>query len=288
MKNEIVIYNSGEINLKVSVDKDTIWLATEDIARLFDVQRPAIVKHIGNIYKTNELSKSLTCSILEQVAKDGKKRKKNYYNLDMIISVGYRVNSMKATQFRIWATQVLKSYITKAYVINSERITHQRFKELENDVVELKGKVDNISKSLEKQTLKPKQEVFFNGQVFDAYTFVSNIVKTAKKSIILIDNYIDDTVLTHFTKRKKGVNFTIYTKNISKQLLLDIKKHNEQYPTVKAIKFGDAHDRFLIIDEKEVYHFGASLKDLGKKWFAVSKMDISSVKVLDKVKLIES
>jgi len=288
MKNEIVIYNSGEINLKVSVDKDTIWLATEDIARLFDVQRPAIVKHIGNIYKTNELSKSLTCSILEQVTKDGKKRKKNYYNLDMIISVGYRVNSMKATQFRIWATQVLKSYITKAYVINSERITHQRFKELENDVVELKGKVDNISKSLEKQTLKPKQEVFFNGQVFDAYTFVSNIVKTAKKSIILIDNYIDDTVLTHFTKRKKGVNFTIYTKNISKQLLLDIKKHNEQYPTVKAIKFSDAHDRFLIIDEKEVYHFGASLKDLGKKWFAVSKMDISSVKVLDKVKLIES
>ena len=286
MKNEIVIYNSGEINLKVSVDKDTIWLATEDIARLFDVQRPAIVKHIGNIYKTNELSKSLTCSILEQVTKDGKKRKKNYYNLDMIISVGYRVNSMKATQFRIWATQVLKSYITKAYVINSERITHQRFKELENDVVELKGKVDNISKSLEKQTLKPKQEVFFNGQVFDAYTFVSNIVKTAKKSIILIDNYIDDTVLTHFTKRKKGVNFTIYTKNISKQLLLDIKKHNEQYPTVKAIKFSDAHDRFLIINEKEVYHFGASLKDLGKKWFAVSKMDISSVKVLDKVKLI--
>ncbi len=128
------------------------------------------------------------------------------------------------------------------------------------------------------------QEIFFNGQVFDAYTFVSDIIKTAKKSIILIDNYIDDTVLTHFTKRKKRVTFTIYTKNISKQLQLDIKKHNAQYPAVKLIKFEDTHDRFLIIDDKEIYHFGASLKDLGKKWFAVSKMDISSVKVLDRVK----
>ena len=173
----IIIYQNGEIELKVSVEKDTIWLSAEDIAMLFDVQRPAIVKHIGNIYKTNELLKVSTCSILEQVAKDGKKRKKNYYNLDVIISVGYRVNSIRATQFRIWATSVLKQYIYRGYAINSEKITHQRFKELEKDVSILKFKVKDISIA-----------------------------------------------------------------------------------------------------------FGASLKDLGKKWFAFSKMNISSVKVLDKLK----
>ncbi len=279
----IVIYQSGEIELRVSVNKETIWLNTDDIAMLFDVQRPAIVKHIGNIYKTNELSKISTCSILEQVTKDGKKRKKNYYNLDVIISVGYRVNSIRATQFRIWATSVLKQYIYQGFSINSEKITHQRFKELENEVSILKHKVNDISKAVESETIKPNQGIFFNGQVFDAYTFVSGLIRSAKKSIILIDNYIDDTVLTHFTKRNKGVKFTIFTKNISKQLKLDIKKHNEQYKVVEVKEFKDAHDRFLIIDEKEVYHFGASLKDLGKKWFAFSKMDKSSVTILNKI-----
>jgi hypothetical protein len=280
----IIIYQSGEIEIQISVDNDTIWLSTENISKLFDVQRPAIVKHIGNIYKTNELSRDLTCSILEQVAKDGKKRKQNFYNLDVIISVGYRVNSIKATQFRIWATSILKEYINKGYAVNSEKITHQRFKDLEKDVSELKQKVNIISNSVEDKSIKPNQDIFFKGQIFDAYTFVSDLVRTAKNSIILIDNYIDDTVFTHFSKREKNVSFTILTKNISKQLSLDVKKHNEQYPSVDVKAFKDAHDRFLIIDEKEIYHFGASLKDLGKKWFAFSKMDISSVKVLDKLK----
>ncbi len=283
MKKNIVIYKSGEIELKVSVDKETIWLNTEDIAMLFDVQRPAIVKHIGNIYKTKELSKTLTCSILEQVTKDGKKRKKNYYNLDVIISVGYRVNSVKATKFRIWATSVLKQYIYQGYTINGDKITHQRFKELENDVSILKHQVNDISKALENKSIKFNQGVFFNGQVFDAYAFVSDLIRSAKKSIILIDNYIDDTVLTRFTKRKKGVTVTIFTKNISKQLKLDVEKHNEQYEPVTIKVFKDAHDRFLIIDKKEVYHFGASLKDLGKKWFAFSKMDAGSVTILNSI-----
>jgi prophage antirepressor-like protein len=284
----IIIYQNGEIEIKVSVDNDTIWLSADSIAKLFDVQRPAIVKHISNIYKTNELSKISTCSILEQVAKDGKKRKKNYYNLDMIISVGYRVNSIRATQFRIWATSVLKRYIFQGFAINTEKITHQRFKELENDVLLLKHKVNDISKTIEDKSIKPRQGVFFNGQIFDAYTFVSDIIKTAKQSIILFDNYIDDTVLIQFTKRRKNVTFTVYTKNISKQLQLDIKKHNEQYPPIEIKVFKKAHDRFLVIDEKDVYHFGASLKDLGKKWFAFSKMDVSSVKILDRIKQIQS
>jgi hypothetical protein len=154
---------------------------------------------------------------------------------------------------------------------------------IENNVHTLAEKVNNIDLQIN-TTLPPKQDIFFNGQIFDAYTFVSDLIRTAKTLIILIDNYIDDNVLTHFIKRKKGVSFTIFTKTISKQLSLDIKKHNEQYQTVEAKEFKEAHDRFLIIDEKEVYHFGASLKDLGKKWFVFSKMDISSVKVLDKIR----
>ena len=280
MNKDIIIYKSGEIELKVSVEKDSIWLDTEDIAKLFDVQRPAIVKHIGNIYKTNELQKNATCSILEQVAKDGKNRKKNYYNLDMIISVGYRVNSIRATQFRIWATKILKQYINQGFVINTEKITHQRFKELEADVSMLKNKVDDISKTIKDKNLPPNQGIFFNGQVFDAYKFVSDLIRSANKSVILIDNYIDDTVLTLFTKREKGVKFIIFTKSVSKQLKLDIKKHNKQYEAIDIKIFKNAHDRFLIIDQKEVYHIGASLKDLGKKWFAFTKLNKNTVSQL--------
>ena len=166
------------------------------------------------------------------------------------------------------------------------RLSNIEQKQIANDVKlnDTDNKIDSILKALEDKSIKPKQDIFFNGQIFDAYTFVSDLVRTAKNSIILIDNYIDDTVFTHFSKREKNVSFTILTKNISKQLSLDVKKHNEQYPSVEVKVFKDAHDRFLIIDEKEIYHFGASLKDLGKKWFAFSKMDISSVKVLDKLK----
>ncbi|NOX16812.1 MAG: virulence RhuM family protein [Chlorobi bacterium] len=285
MKQEqaVIIYKSGEIELKVSVDKETIWLSAENIAKLFDVQRPAIVKHIGNIYRTNELSKNLTCSVLEQVAKDGKKRKKNYYNLDVIISVGYRVNSIKATQFRIWATNVLKKYIYSGYVINSEKITCQRFKELENDVKMLKSKVNKITDTLENSKSVSKQGIFYEGQIFDAYVFISDLIKKAKKSIILIDNYIDETVLTLFSKNQ-NIDVTIFTANLNKQLLLDLEKQNAQYKPIEIKKFKQSHDRFLIIDNKEVYHFGASLKDLGKKWFAFSKFDINAIEILSKLK----
>ena len=284
LENNIVLYQNGEIELKVSIDKDTIWLSTEDIANLFDVQRPAIVKHIGNIYKTDELSKLSTCSILEQVAKDGKKRKKNYYNLDMIISIGYRVNSIRATQFRIWATSVLKQYISQGYAINSEKITHQRFKELENDVAFLKNKVGAISKAIESEEIKPKQGIFYDGQIFDAYVFVSDLIKSAKKSILLIDNYIDESVLQLFAKRDKNVKVEIYTKNFSKVLRQDLEKYNSQYPQITINKFTKAHDRFLIIDNNEIYHFGASLKDLGKKWFAFSKMEFSAIEMIGNLK----
>ncbi len=275
---QIIIYNSGEIELKVSIEKETIWLRAEDIAILFDVQRPAIVKHISNIYKSKELIENSTCSILEQVTKDGKKRKVKYYNLDVIISVGYRVNSIKATKFRQWATNILRQYIYNGYAINSEKITHQRFKELENDVNLLKQKV----KLLENQNFKPRQGIFFDGQIFDAYKFINDLIKTAKNSIKLIDNYVDENVLTLFSKIP-NIKVTIYTKRITSQLKLDLKKYNQQYKNIEIIKFESSHDRFLILDDKEIYHIGASLKDLGKKWFAFSKLDKNSLKIIDKL-----
>ena len=280
MKNEVT-YNDGELELKISLDKDTIWLGANDIANIFDVNRPAIVKHIGNIYKSEELSKDLTCSILEQVAQDGKKRKINYYNLDMILSVGYRVNSKKATKFRQWATSVLRDYISNGYVINSEKLTHERFKELENDVSLLKSQVANISKGLKDNTIQPKQGIFYDGQIYDAYAFVNDLLKSAKSEVVLID--VDETVFTLFSKYP-NLKIKIYTHAISKQLNLDFQKYKAQYKNIELVEFKKAHDRFLILDNTEIYHIGASLKDLGKKWFAFSKFEMEALEVLGRLK----
>ena len=207
-----------------------------------------------------------------------------FYSLDIVLAVGYRTNSAKAIKFRQWATNVLKNYILNGYAINSERITNQRFKELENDVAFLKNKVGAISKAIESEEIKPKQGIFYDGQIFDAYVFVSDLIKSAKKSILLIDNYIDESVLQLFAKRDKNVKVEIYTKNFSKVLRQDLEKYNSQYPQITINKFTKAHDRFLIIDDNEIYHFGASLKDLGKKWFAFSKMEFSAIEMIGNLK----
>jgi len=274
--NQVIVYENGEVEVKVSLDNknETIWLRTEDIALLFGVKRPAIVKHIGNIYKSGELEESSTCSILEQVTKDGKKRQVKYYNLDIIISVGYRVNSVKATKFRQWATKILKHYIINGYAINSEKITIDRFLNLENDVISLKQDIQSIKKKVSNNQLELKQGIFYNGQIFDAYIFINDLFKNAKEEIILIDNYIDDSVLVLFSKHS-NINFTIITKKISKQLKLDIEKYNSQYNNLNIKISNKFHDRFLLIDNKEAYHIGASLKDLGKKVFAFNKIDIN-------------
>jgi len=180
---------------------------------------------------------------------------------------------------------VLRNYIQNGYAINSDKITHQRFKELENDVVLLKSKVENISTSLENNSLPPKQGIFYDGQVYDAYAFVNDLLKSAKAEVTLIDNYIDDSVLTLFSKYPK-LKITIYTQTISKQLGLDYQKYCSQYGNVELREFKNSHDRFLIIDGADVYHIGASLKDLGKKWFAFSKLDIGVLNILEKLKLV--
>ena len=281
MKNEIVIYQAKELaqHIEVRIEDETVWLNRQQMALLFGRDIKTIGKHINNALK-EELQGLPTVAKFATVQNEGGRlveRQIEYYNLDVIISVGYRVKSNEGIQFRIWANKILKDYLLKGYALN------QRMNRIEDNVQQLAKKVEGIDLQIQ-ANLPPNQGVFFNGQVFDAYKFVSDIIRSAKQSIILIDNYIDDTVLTHFTKRRKGVKAIIFTKNISKQLKLDLKKHNAQYEPIDIKILKEAHDRFLIIDEKEVYHIGASLKDLGKKWFAFSKMDISSVKILDKLK----
>ncbi len=285
-KSDMVIYNDGELELNVSVTGDTLWLTQKQLGELFNVESHNITYHIQNIYKQKELEKNPTTQKIRVVQKEGKReveRDVDHYNLDMIISIGYRVNSITATKFRQWATSVLKSYINDGYVINSEKITNQRFKELENDVVLLKSKVENISNSLENNSLKPSKGIFFDGQTCDAYNFINDLFRSAKSEVVLIDNYIDDTVFTLFSKYL-NLRIKIYTQTISKQLRLDYQKYSSQYKNIELKEFKNAHDRFLIIDEKEIYHIGASLKDLGKKWFAFSKFEMEALDILGRLK----
>ena len=282
----IIVYNDGELELKVSVENETIWLTQKQLGELFNVESHNINYHIKNIYKQKELMKNPTTRKIRVVQKEGNReveREVDHYNLDMIISIGYRVNSITATKFRQWATSILRSYIQNGYAINGEKITNERFKELENEVTLLKSKVESISNLLEDKTIKSKQGIFYDGEIFDAYIFINDLLKLATDEIILIDNYIDETVLTLFSKYT-NIKIKIYTHTISKQLKLDFQKYQTQYKNVELFVFKNSHDRFLIIDKKEVYHLGASLKDLAKKWFAFSKLEIENLKILEKLK----
>ncbi len=275
---EIIVYQPNEdIKLEVVIKKETIWLKQEQIAQLFGVKQPAISKHLKNIYASGELEEASTYSILEYMGNDGQQMyKTKLYNLDAILSVGYRVNSKNATHFRQWANTILKEYILKGYSVN------QRFEALEERVYETEKKIDFFVQT----SLPPVQGIFYNGQIFDAYKFANDLIRSANKRIILIDNYIDDTVLTMFDKRKEQVEATIYTAQISKQLQLDIAKHNEQYRPVEVQIFRQSHDRFLIIDDV-VYLIGASLKDLGKKMFAFSKLEICADEFINQLQISE-
>ncbi len=285
-KSDIVIYDDGELELNVSVENETVWLSQSQLCELFGRDKSVVSRHIRNIFSDSELEKSSTVAKNATVQFEGGReivREIEYYNLDVIISVGYRVKSQKGVRFRQWATSVLKSYITDGYVINSEKITNQRFKELENEVVLLKSKVANIANSLEDNSLKQSKGIFFDGQTYDAYAFINDLLKSAKSEVVLIDNYIDDTVFTLFSKYQ-NLKIKIYTQAVSKQLRLDYQKYNSQYKNIELKEFKNAHDRFLIIDQKEIYHIGASLKDLGKKWFAFSKFEMGALEILEKLK----
>lgn len=264
---EIILYQPDEeVKLEVRLEEETVWLTQAQIAELFGTQRQAITKHLKNIFQSGELQENSVSSILELTASDGKLYKTKTYNLDAIISVGYRVNSKNATLFRQWANKVLKDYLLKGYSIN------QRISELEQTVAEHSKKIDFFVRT----SLPPIEGIFYNGQIFDAYKFATDLIKSAEKSLLLIDNYVDENVLLMLSKRQTEVSATIYTQRITPQFKLDLDKHNDQYPPIDVQIYKNSHDRFLIIDDREVYHIGASLKDLGKKIFAFSKLNISA------------
>lgn len=279
MKNEIILYhpdNQPNLHVEVKVEDETVWLTQAQMVELFDATKQNISLHIKNIYKDEELLENTTVKDYLTVQKEGSrsiKRKVRIYNLDVIISVGYRVKSKRGTQFRIWANSVLKDYLLKGYAVN------HRMEQLEKKVMQHDKQIELLINT----SLPPNEGIFYDGQIFDAYTFAADIIKTAKKKIVLVDNYIDETVLTLLSKRIKGVKAEVFTQNISKQLKLDLEKHNAQYHPIEIYKFTKSHDRFLIIDQKEVYFIGASLKDLGKKWFAFSKINIDAVEFLKKL-----
>ncbi|HCY41318.1 MAG TPA: DNA-binding protein [Prolixibacteraceae bacterium] len=276
---EIVIYkaiDNADFQIEVRVENETVWLSQAQMSELFQTTRNNITLHIGNIFKEKELDENSVCKDSLLTASDGKKYKTKFYNLDVIISVGYRVKSKRGTQFRIWANKVLKDYLLKGYAAN------QRFERIENDVLYLKKKIDEFDFQI-KTNLPPHEGVFYDGQIFDAHLFVSNLIKTANHSVILIDNYIDEDVLSLLSKRKTNIKATIYSANISRQLELDLKRFNAQYPKIEIKKFSKSHDRFLIIDQKSIYHIGASLKDLGKKWFAFSKIGLDIREMIEKL-----
>ena len=272
---EIILYQPDDksTRLSVRIEDETVWLTQAQMAELFQTTRNNATLHISNIFKEKELEENSVCKDYLLTAKDGKNYKTKLYNLDVIVSVGYRVKSKRGTQFRIWANQVLKDYLLKGYAIN------HRIERVEKKLLEHDHKFDLLIKT----NLLPAEGIFYDGQIFDAYLFVSDLIKSATKSIILIDNYIDENVLTLLSKRDKDVAAIIYTASVSRQLKLDLKRFNDLYPTIDVKIFSKSHDRFLIIDEHIVYHIGASLKDLGKKWFAFSKIELDATEMIKKL-----
>jgi hypothetical protein len=274
---EIILYQpDSSIRLEVRVEHETVWLSQAQMAELFQTTVPNINLHLKNIFEERELEEVTTIKDFLIVRQEGQRRVQrsiSFYNLDIIISVGYRIKSRPATLFRIWATKTLKTYLLKGFAV------HQRMEYLEYRVAETEKKIDFLVNA----PLKPREGIFYDGQIFDAYAFVSDLIKSAHTSIFLIDNYIDESVFLLLSKRGKGVEATVYTEKISPRMRLDLQKHNAQYPPVAVKTFARSHDRFLIIDGA-VYHFGASLKDLGKRWFAFSKMRLEAQLLLQNIR----
>ena len=276
--NEIIIYQPDEeLSLDVRVEDETVWLTQSQIVELFESSKANISEHLKHIFDSGELAKEATVRKFRTVRQEGNRnvtRNIDFFNLDVIISVGYRVNTVRGIQFRQWANKVLKEYLLRGYAVNQrlmqlEDRIDRHFSEYDRHLLQLDEKVDFFVRS----SIQPKEGIFFDGQIFDAYAFIAGLIRKAKHRIAVIDSYIDDSILVQLSKRNPGVTVDIYDGQISKQLRQDVEKHNAQYPGVTLHKYTKAHDRFLIIDE-EVYHIGHSLKDLGKKLFAFSKMDV--------------
>ncbi len=278
--NQIILYRPNDtISLEVRLENETVWLSQAQMAELFQKDQSVIARHIKNIFIEKELETESNMQILHNTI--SKFKPTTLYSLDVVISVGYRVKSIRGTEFRRWANKVLKEYLLKGYAVN------QRIELLENKIdrkfAEHDAKFERLNQQVDffvRTALPPTEGVFHDGKIFEAYKFATDLIKSAKKSLILIDNYVDESVLLMLSKRNTGVSAKIYTSHLSDALKLDLQKHNNQYPPIEIEKYTKAHDRFLIIDDTDVYHIGASLKDLGKKLFAFSKLNISPKTIL--------
>lgn len=270
---EIILYQpDSEVKLEVRLEEETVWLTQAQIVELFQSSKANISEHIKNIYEQEELEESATVRDFRTVRQEGKRqvvRNLTYYNLDAIISIGFRVNSKRGIQFRQWANKVLKEFLLKGYSIN------RRLSELEHTVAEHSKQIGFFVRT----SLPPVEGIFYDGQLFDAYKFAADLIRSAQKSLLLIDNYVDESALLMLSKRNSRVKADIYTQTISRQLQLDLERHNRQYPPIEVHIYQRSHDRFLIIDGTDVYHIGASLKDLGKKMFAFSKLEIPATAI---------
>ena len=300
MTNEIVLYQPNEqMSLEVKLENETVWLNRQQLSILFDRDVKTIGKHINNALKEelypvvakstttgNDSTSNATVAKFAIVQKEGNReviRQVEFYSLDVILSVGYRVKSSRGIEFRRWANQVLKDYMLKGYAINQQMLAMEERigRQLQDHTLQIHNLQEKVNFFV-RTSLPPHQGIFYDGQIFDAYTFINDRIREATTRIILIDNYIDDSVLTILSKRADEVAATIYTKKPSAQLQLDIQKHNAQYPPISVIEFDRSHDRFLCIDET-VYHLGASIKDLGKKWFAFNRMEMPTTELLQKI-----
>jgi hypothetical protein len=261
----------------VRLENDTVWLTQEMMSDLFQRNKSTISRHVKNIFQEKELLEESVVAKFATTASDGKIYQVDYYNLDVVISVGYRVKSIRGTQFRQWANKVLKEYLLRGHALN------YKFELIEEQLKEHRAILDKHEDKIDffvRTSLPPVEGVFHNGQIFDAYKFATDLIKSANKSLVLIDNYIDESVLLMLSKRKSGVSADIYTYPISQTLRQDLQRHNRQYSPINIHNHTTSHDRFLIIDDTEVYHIGASLKDLGKKLFAFSKLNIPPSAIL--------
>ena len=284
-KSEIILYQpDNEVRLEVRLEDETVWLTQAQIVELFQSSKANVSEHIKNIYEQHELDQNLTVRDFRTVRREGTRqvvRKLTYYNLDAIISIGYRINTKRGIQFRQWANKILKEYLLRGYAVNArisdlEQKVQCKFSEYDGHFKSIDSKIDFFVRT----SLPPVEGIFYDGQIFDAYAFATNLIRSAKQSIVLIDNYVDESVLLMLSKRGEAVGADIYTQSIGRQLQLDLERHNSQYPPIGIHTCRRSHDRFLIVDNSDVYHIGASLKDLGKKMFAFSKMGIPAGEIL--------
>jgi len=295
VQGEVIFYQpDNTMRLEVRLEDETVWLTQQQMVTLFQSSKANVSEHIRNIYDQGELEQEATVRNFRTVRKEGNRmvnRTLTYYNLDTIISVGFRVNTKRGIMFRQWANRTLKEYLLRGYAFHQQMIAMQRqidvrleeqnerLSAVENHLHEHDQKFDMIVKTPE----LPNEGVFFDGQIFDAFKLVMQLIKSAEHRIILIDNYINEEILTMFDQRANGVTACIYTARIDSAMQLAIQRHDAQYDPIPVNVFRMSHDRWLIIDDK-VYHFGASLKDLGKKWFGVSLyQDITPEELLSKI-----